>query len=290
MNGDGLFDIAVGASGAMYGNSAVGAARLYSSSGGAAWCSIFGAGPGELFASALAFTPDLDGDSRADLAVAGAFEAGAGGAAGVVRTISSSTQRILQTWHGRSGGDRFGFSLCAASDRDGDGRADLIVGAPKDDAPLVDSGTVFVISTRGSAPVPYCSAKLNSQGCLPTILALGYASSSSGATLELSVASVLNHKPGLFLFGRTRASTAFLGGVLCMTPPIQRSTALNSGGNTGASDCSGVLHFAIDANWIQQHVWQPGQRLDAQAWYRDPAHSDGTASGLSSAVEFSIWL
>ncbi len=289
-DGDGVLDIAVGASGALHNNAALGCARVFSALGGALIFTAFGAGPGEAFGSTLAFTADLDGDGRADLVVAGAFEAGASGASGVVRAISSRTQRILHVWHGRSGGDRFGFSLCAASDRDGDGIADLLVGAPKDDVPLTDCGAVFVLSTRSSEATHYCNAKVNSQGCLPQSEASGYASPAGGAALELAVSMVLNNKPGLFLFGKLRAATPFMGGTLCVAAPIQRSSGVNSGGSPGASNCSGVLRFTIDANWIQHFGWQPGQRIDVQAWYRDPQHPDGTSSGLGAALEFSVWL
>ena len=82
----------------------------------------------------------------------------------------------------------------------------------------------------------------------------------------------------------------FGGGTLCIAPPIQRSGALQSGGHSGASDCSGVLLITIDASWIQSHAWLASERIDAQAWYRDPQHPDGSASGLSDALEFSVWL
>ncbi|MEO6709452.1 MAG: hypothetical protein ABI054_02495, partial [Planctomycetota bacterium] len=290
LDGDGVLDIAVGASGALHQNFTPGAVRVFSSAGGAWLWSVFGAGNGEAFGSALALTPDLDGDGRADLAVAGAVEAGAVGAAGVVRAFSSRSQRILGVWRGRNGGDRFGFALCAASDRDGDGQADLLAGAPKDDSPLTDCGAAFVLSTRSATSAPYCSAKTNSQGCVPSFLASGFASAGNESTLELAVSQVVNNKPGLFLFGKTRASTPFQGGTLCLAPPLRRSSGVNSAGNAGASDCSGVLRWLVDASWIQHLSWQPGERIDAQAWYRDPQHLDGTASGLSSGVEFSVWL
>jgi hypothetical protein len=244
----------------------------------------------EGFGSAIALVPDLDGDLRADVVVAGAVENGAPGASGVVRAFGANSGRLLRTWRGRSGGDRFGFALCSASDRDGDGLPELLVGAPKDDAPLVDSGGAFVLSTRASVPLPYCTAKANSLGCTPQILAYGYASAAGSGTLELGVTRVLNNKPGLFLFGSARAAAPFSGGTLCVAPPIRRSPGVASGGNAGASDCSGVLRGRVDACWIQSANWVAGERRFVQAWSRDPQHPDGTASGLSSALEFSVWL
>ncbi|HUR29167.1 MAG TPA: integrin alpha, partial [Planctomycetota bacterium] len=163
--GDGVPDVAVGANAALRHGQPSGAAWIFSGTSGAPCFEAFGEGAHESFGSALALVPDLDGDGRADLVVAAAVENGAAGGRGVVRAFGGSSRRLLRTWRGPSGGDRFGWALCVGSDRDGDNLPELIVGAPKDDSPLVDSGTVFVLSTRAAAPVPYCTAKPNSQGC-----------------------------------------------------------------------------------------------------------------------------
>ncbi len=289
IDGDATPDIAVGASQAKLNHQPTGALRVFSGLGGTAYFSVFGAGSGEAFGCSVAMLADLDGDGLAELAVAGATEAGANGAAGVVRAISSRTQRPYQVWRGHSGGDRFGAALGAASDRDGDGFMDLLVGAPKDDSPLVDSGAAFVLSTRRLEAQPYCSAKLNSQGCLPHMSSSGHASASGTSTLRLEVSEVLNNKPGLFLFSCARGSSPFMGGTLCLAPPIQRSGVAHSGGNAAGADCSGVLRLDHDASALSQHGWSAGQFIDAQVWFRDPQHPDGSASGLSDALEFTIW-
>ena len=207
-----------------------------------------------------------------------------------MRAISSRTQRPYQVWRGRSAGDRFGSALAATFDCDGDGLGDLLVGAPKDDSPLVDSGAAFVLSTRRIAAQSYCSAKLNSQGCWPQLLGSGFASASGLATLKLATSNVLNNKPGLFLFSAARGSSPFMGGTLCLAPPIQRSLVAHSGGNPVGADCSGVLRLDLDANALGLHGWSAGQFIDAQVWFRDPQHPDGSASGLSDALEFTIWI
>ncbi len=290
IDGDSTPDIAVGASLATLNHTATGAVRVFSGLLGTQYFSVFGAGPGESFGCSVDMLPDLDGDGLAELGVGGAIEAGAYGAAGVVRAISSRTQRPYQVWRGKSGGDRFGAALCAFPDCDGDGNGDLLVGAPRDDTPLVDSGAAFVLSTRRLEAQPYCSAKLNSQGCLPHLSGSGFASTSGLATLKLAAGDVLNHKAGLFLFSCTRGSSPFMGGTLCLAAPIQRSAVAHSGGNSTGADCSGVLRLDLDANALSLHAWSTGQFIHAQAWYRDPQHPDGTASGLSDALEFTIWI
>jgi hypothetical protein len=290
LNGDGVPDFAVGASAGLWQGSSCGTLRSYSGADGTRLWSVHGSAGGEAFGSALCFLPDLDGDGRSELAVSALFENGAGGATGIVRAISSSSQRPVRVWRGRSGGDRFGSALIGVSDRDGDNLGDLVVGAPKDDGLAVDGGAALTCSTRDATAQGYCTGKLNSQGCVPQFVAAGYASVSGAAQLELRVQAVVNNKVGILFFGRTRAAIPFQGGSLCIAPPIQRSSALHSGGNLGAGDCSGVLSFSVDPMWILAHNWQAGERFDVQAWYRDPQHPDATASGLSDALEFSLFL
>lgn len=290
VDGDFLPDFAVGAPAAMKLSAATGAVRVFSGPSLLELLRFHGEGPGEEFGGALIFIADIDGDGLADLAASGAFEAGAIGAAGVVRATSSRSGRPLRVWRGRSGGDRFGAALASAEDRDGDGRAEILVGAPKDDSPAIDCGAVLLFSLRDFGAIPYCSAKQNSQGCTPMLRGTGYVSLSSATTLELAATQVLNNKPGLLLFGKSRAQLPFLGATLCVGPPIQRSSALNSGGSIGAVNCSGTLALTVDATVANALNWPVSTVIDAQAWYRDPQHPDGTASGLSDGLEFTIWL
>jgi hypothetical protein len=42
------------------------------------------------------------------------------------------------------------------------------------------------------------------------------------------------------------------------------------------------LALTIDGALAHGLHWPAGSIIDAQAWYRDPQHPDGTASGLTS--------
>jgi hypothetical protein len=136
----------------------------------------------------------------------------------------------------------------------------------------------------------YCSGKVNSQGCTPTIGTAGSPSATGGAgSFTITAGQELNHRTGVLMYGIMSAAQPFMGGTLCIAAPIQRTGAQNSGGNPGASDCSGHYAFdmgariasGMDANL---HVGTTGY---AQYWSRDPGSAPFDV-GLSDAVAFTI--
>ena len=141
----------------------------------------------------------------------------------------------------------------------------------------------------GPAIATYCTAKTNSQGCVPVV--------DAAAGAELLVARpVSDHRAAgreseagpLVLRTSGRAAVPFLGGTLCVLPPLQRTPIQTSGGNPPPDDCSGAYLFDFNA-WAQGGAdpsLVPGQPVDAQFWMRDPAHPDGTGVALSDGIEF----
>ncbi len=106
----------------------VGRARLGDSNGEIARV-LDGAKSQELFGSAFAPLPDLDGDKQPETAISAP---GAAGSAleGVARILSGSDGSVLHEIASGGKGDRFGAALAFAGDPDGDGAVDLFVGAP----------------------------------------------------------------------------------------------------------------------------------------------------------------
>jgi hypothetical protein len=157
VSGDGRADVLVGApqEGATGGNSGAvylfrGGPTLTSRNASAAEVQISGANSGDRFGSSLA-AADFDGDGTADLFAgapeaknqgtqAGSVFAFRGGAGLVSGGAGSSAAR----YDGESAGDRLGQSL-ALGDADGDGRADLLVGAPLFDLPSSNSGRAYLV-------------------------------------------------------------------------------------------------------------------------------------------------
>ncbi|HTF89283.1 MAG TPA: FG-GAP-like repeat-containing protein [Planctomycetota bacterium] len=147
------------------------------------------------------------------------------------------------------------------------------------------------------APFTYCTAKVNSLGCLPVISSTGSPSASLGFNFMLIGSNVRNEKPGLLIYSNAgQASAPFQGGVRCVNVPIKRSIAVFSYGNPGPiNDCSGA--YTLDMNTFAtgslgglpaSYLLVPGTQVDAQWWGRDQGFAPPNNSTLTGGLEFVI--
>jgi hypothetical protein len=151
MDGDGFPEVAVGAPGARTVTKlSAGSVSILSLARGRILHVIRGADAGMRMGAALAQVADLDGDGRSDLAVGapGADAAEAAGA-GAIHLFSTRTGDRLGLISGERAGGRFGAALALAGDLDGDGRSDLLAGAPGSSAEdPTAAGEAWVLSPR----------------------------------------------------------------------------------------------------------------------------------------------
>ena len=112
--------------------------------------SLNGQGAADNFGYSVAAAGDFNGDGKPDIVISAPFDDNNGkSASGSVFIFFNGAEArtgaadvILE---GQSAGDNFGFSVASAGDFNGDGKTDVIVGAPFDDNNVeVDSGSAFI--------------------------------------------------------------------------------------------------------------------------------------------------
>jgi FG-GAP repeat len=141
LDGDGLQDLVVGAPGF----NGPGAVAVFSGCNPVPLRLHFGLSFGEDFGWAVAGLGDFDGDGVGDYAVGAPFAFGASGLTGRVDVFSGIDGSLIVTLEGEGADDRFGWALDAAEDVNGDGFADLVVGASHYDGSAgADQGRAYV--------------------------------------------------------------------------------------------------------------------------------------------------
>jgi len=135
-------------------------------------------------------------------------------------------------------------------------------------------------------PSTLCSAQRSSLDCSPSITWTGLPSASSPFVYEVKSNEVVGQQFGFLLYGYNPGSRPFLGGELCLAPPLIRTPVQSTGGKTGA--CDGELAFNFNA-WIQSGIdplLVAGAVVYCQYWSRDPGAATG--SSLTNGLRFSI--
>ena len=132
-DGDGRADIAAGARFTLQGTFQNGSATVWSGATGAPICVWQGHLPDALFGHWVMPVPDLGHDGLADVVVAAPSARFDEEVTGLLVARSPKTGEEIWTRRGKKA-ENFGWDLALAGDHDGDGKSELFVGAPSDDA------------------------------------------------------------------------------------------------------------------------------------------------------------
>ena len=130
VNGDGFADLIVGAPSDDNNGTNSGSARVYSGIDGNVLYTFDGDDVGDRLGSSVSGAGDVNGDGFADLIVGAPCDDTNGSFSGSARVYSGIDGNVLYTFNGDGEGDDLGRSVSGAGDVNGDGFADLIVGAP----------------------------------------------------------------------------------------------------------------------------------------------------------------
>ncbi len=145
------------------------------------------------------------------------------------------------------------------------------------------------------APQSYCTAGTSSNGCEATMHADAQPSASLSTPCVIEARTMDGQRNGLIFYGVNNAGfvpTAWApnsSSLMCVKSPTQRTGTLCSDGTPGA--CDGTLR--LDWNAFQAasptalgSPWSVGDKVYAQAWFRDPAAVKST--NLSNALELTL--
>jgi hypothetical protein len=135
----------------------------------------------------------------------------------------------------------------------------------------------------------YCTAKVNSLGCTPTLGASGSPSASGGAgSFAVVAGNLLNQKAGLVFYGYLPLAGPFQGGFKCVAAPTVRTPLQGTGGASSGSSCTGSLAYDMGARIASGVDPQLvcGAIVYVQCWSRDPA--DPFTTSLTGGLRFAI--
>jgi hypothetical protein len=277
VNGDGYADAMVGA--LYYDNGEMDEGRVYVYHGSASGLSTTANWTGESdqvgarFSASAGTAGDVNGDGYADVIVGADLYGNGQPAEGRAYVYHGSASGLSTTpaWTGESDLDcsQFGWSAGTAGDVNGDGYADVIVGAYTYDGPLMNEGRVYLYYGNGQDSLPLLPRQLRTDGLVP-IAALGLSDSTTGVQLHLI---------GRMPLGREDVKLQWQVAPLGM--PFTAATVI-SGTSAGWTDVltTGVLitqHVTgltpgTPYHWRARLLYRPGNRLGQSAgrWVHVP--------------------
>jgi peptidyl-Asp metalloendopeptidase len=130
---------------------------------------------------------------------------------------------------------------------------------------------------RCAKPVNYCVAKYTSSLKYPVMGFSGKPIANGTGNFVVSILGAEPNKSALVFYGYSTNNSPFLGGTLCVGGALTRLPGTVTDANGDAS-----FFFSPIMSFL------PGDEIYFQGWFRDPAHPDGTGSGLTDGLRADV--
>ncbi len=263
IDGDGIWEL-------LLGNGGANQIEIRSGVTGAVLSVISGA-PNQALGRFPTFSPgDLTGDGIPEIAGRTYSPPGS-----MLRFYSGADGTELPAYAFSGGSDLAGAGLY---DLNSDGLADYVVGDPGPSKATVVLGGLKAESI-------YCTAKVNSTGCVPAIDFTGAPSLSVGDNFVIRAKNELPGQVAIMIWSLTAAAIPFYDATLCLGAPVNRSP----GQVTAGSDlCGGTYAFPFTLADMQQAGLTAGLDIHSQIWSRDTGYSAPKNFNLTNALKFTI--
>ena len=266
LDGDGLPDVAAGAPTDDASEPTVGRANVYSGATGALLFSAAGGHTGDQFGTSVAGAGDVDEDGRLDVVVGAPGETWTDATGPRARARCPGRDgTLIGVAQGDASGAKLGWAVSSAGDTDGDGRAEIVAGAPGADDLGTDAGQATILSLE----VIWADFGQGLAGALGTPKLVGTGLLVGGKTIKLRLQNVPATLPAALIAGLTNLSAPFKGGILVPSPSIIVTPLITT--PTG---------LTLSALW--PNPFPSGLDLYLQFWIADPAGPAGFSA--SNAV------
>ncbi|MCI0587991.1 MAG: hypothetical protein L0323_14255 [Planctomycetes bacterium] len=299
LDADGTPDLVVGAPYAIVGGAYLGQARAFSGASGAILRSWNGNGPAQSFGSSVGGGGDVDADGIPDVVVGAPYPYSSAANGGEATVFSGSTGNMLFALTGWTGGESFGSAVACDGDVNGDGWADILVGAPNAGSPgAYGTGQVRVFAgpsgslldvIQGTWPgaslgrsVAY--AGLVDAGASSDIVAGAPYSGPTGNGTAYVYNSSAGGAQGYLDLGSSLAGTGGVGPLLHGFGALQAGGSVTLAAHRAAPDAAGILVLgtALSPTPILGGIFLPSVGIPLVGFDASPTGDAVIAFGLPS--------